>query len=296
MSYEWFALAAAALWAISSLISVVPARHLGSFAYSRWRMGCTAIMLTSMAWFIGGWATIESSHIIPMALSGLIGIFIGDTALFACMNRMGPRMAGLLFSCHAVFSAILGYWLFHETLSALELLGAILVFSGVVIAIFFGRKQANQHTWETIQGKLHIAICLGLLAALCQAMGGIIAKPIMQTSIDPVAASAIRMITAFIAHLTLRASGAKIAKPLQAINWKILGVTAVNGFLAMAVGMTLILYALQKGNVGMVALLSATTPIMILPLLWIYTKKRPSPFAWLGALLAVTGTGVLVAI
>ena len=127
-------------------------------------------------------------------------------------------------------------------------------------------------------------------------MGGIIAKPIMQTSIDPVAASAIRMITAFIAHLTLRASGAKIAKPLQAINWKILGVTAVNGFLAMAVGMTLILYALQKGNVGMVALLSATTPIMILPLLWIYTKKRPSPFAWLGALLAVTGTGVLVAI
>ena len=103
MSYEWFALAAAALWAISSLISVVPARHLGSFAYSRWRMGCTAIMLTSMAWFIGGWATIESSHIIPMALSGLIGIFIGDTALFACMNRMGPRMAGLLFSCHAVF-------------------------------------------------------------------------------------------------------------------------------------------------------------------------------------------------
>ena len=194
------------------------------------------------------------------------------------------------------FSAILGYWLFHETLSALELLGAILVFSGVVIAIFFGRKQANQHTWETVQGKLHIAICLGLLAALCQAMGGIIAKPIMQTSIDPVAASAIRMITAFIAHLTLRASGAKIAKPLQAINWKILGVTAVNGFLAMAVGMTLILYALQKGNVGMVALLSATTPIMILPLLWIYTKKRPSPFAWLGALLAVTGTGVLVAI
>ncbi len=55
MSYEWFALAAAALWAISSLISVTPARHLGAFAYSRWRMGCTALMLSSMAWAVGGW-------------------------------------------------------------------------------------------------------------------------------------------------------------------------------------------------------------------------------------------------
>lgn len=175
-----------------------------------------------------------------------------------------------------------------------EFLGSVLVFSGVVIAIFFGRKQPNQHVWESIQGKISIAIGLGLLAAFCQAMGGIIAKPVMQTSADPIAASAIRMITAFAAHLVLRASGAHIAKPLQSINWKVLGITALNGFLAMVVGMTLILYALQQGNVGMVALLSATTPIMILPLLWIYTKQRPSPFAWVGALLAVVGTGILV--
>ena len=62
----------------------------------------------------------------------------------------------------------------------------------------------------------------------------------------------------------------------------------------MAVGMTLILYALQEGNVGMVALLSSTTPIMLLPLLWIYTKRRPNRFAWLGAALAVIGAGILV--
>ncbi len=32
----------------------------------------------------------------------------------------------------------------------------------------------------------------------------------------------------------------------------------------------------------MVALLSSTTPIMLLPLLWIYTKQCPNPYAWLG--------------
>ncbi|EGR2797697.1 EamA family transporter [Vibrio navarrensis] len=294
MGFEWLALAAALLWAVASLLSVTPAQHLGSFAYSRWRMGCTAVILSSMAWFTGGWASVGQEHLVPMMLSGLIGIFIGDTALFACLNRMGPRQAGLLFSCHAVFSTILGYFLFSETLSTMEFIGSSLVFSGVVLAIFFGRRGSRQHSLETIKGSVWIGVGLGLTAALCQALGGIIAKPVMQTAIDPVAASAIRMISAFIAHTALRFSGAKIARPTQNMTWQIFYITAINGFLAMAVGMTLILYALREGNVGMVALLSSTTPIMLLPILWIYTKQRPNRYAWLGAIIAVTGTGILV--
>jgi len=294
MGFEWLALAAALLWAVASLLSVTPAQHLGSFAYSRWRMGCTAVILSSMAWFTGGWASVGQEHLVPMILSGLIGIFIGDTALFACLNRMGPRQAGLLFSCHAVFSTILGYFLFSETLSTMEFIGSSLVFSGVVLAIFFGRRGNRQHSLETIKGSVWIGVGLGLTAALCQALGGIIAKPVMQTAIDPVAASAIRMISAFIAHSALRFSGAKIARPTQTMTWQMFYITAINGFLAMAVGMTLILYALREGNVGMVALLSSTTPIMLLPILWIYTKQRPNRYAWLGAIIAVTGTGILV--
>ncbi|OIQ24177.1 DMT family transporter [uncultured Vibrio sp.] len=294
MGFEWLALAAAFLWAVASLLSVTPAQHLGSFAYSRWRMGCTSVILTIMALMTGGWGTIEASYITPMMLSGLIGIFIGDTALFACLNRMGPRQAGLLFSCHAVFSAILGFFMFSETMSLLEFLGSLLVFSGVITAIFFGRKKLNQNTLDHIKGKASIGIALGLLAALCQALGGIIAKPIMITSVDPIAASAIRMITAFLAHSLFLLSGAKIAKALNPMTWGIFTITAVNGFLAMAVGMTLILFALQTGNVGMVALLSSTTPIMLLPILWVYTKQRPNVYAWIGAIVAVIGTAILV--
>ncbi|ARR43244.1 EamA family transporter [Vibrio campbellii] len=294
MGYEWLALCAAFLWAVSSLISVVPAQHLGAFAYSRWRMGCTAVILSTMAWITGGWLSVSVGHITPMMASGLIGIFIGDTALFACLNRMGPRQAGLLFSCHAVFSAILGYFLFSESMTGMELIGAALVFSGVVMAIFYGRRGQTSNALEEIKGNVWIGVGLGLTAAMCQALGGIIAKPVMQTSVDPVAASAIRMISAFVAHCALWLIGAKVARATRTITWKVFGITALNGFLAMAVGMTLILYALREGNVGMVALLSSTTPIMLLPLLWVYTKKRPNRFAWFGAALAVIGTGILV--
>ncbi|MFS1443865.1 EamA family transporter [Vibrio sp. 10N.286.45.A3] len=294
MGFEWLALAAAFLWAIASLMSVKPAQHLGSFAYSRWRMGCTAVILSSMAWFTGGWSTVETGLVTPMMLSGLIGIFIGDTALFACLNRMGPRQAGLLFSCHAVFSAILGYFLFSESMTSGELIGSALVFSGVLTAIFFGRRGQANNQLEAIKGTVWIGVALGITAAICQALGGIIAKPVMQTNIDPVAASAIRMITAFIAHSAFRLTGAKLSRALNPMNVEILTITAVNGFLAMAVGMTLILYALQEGNVGMVALLSSTTPIMLLPILWLYTKQRPNAYAWVGAIVAVVGTGILV--
>ncbi|MCG9785271.1 DMT family transporter [Vibrio brasiliensis] len=294
MGYEWLALAAAFLWAVASILSVAPAQHLGTFAYSRWRMGCTSAILASIALFTGGWASVETSAISAMMLSGVIGIFIGDTALFACLNRMGPRQAGLLFSCHAVFSAILGYFLFSETMTNLELLGSGLVFSGVLTAIFFGRKGQSNNQLESIKGKVWVGISLGLLAALCQALGGIIAKPVMLTEIDPIAASAMRMMTAFAAHCLFFFSGARLARATRPMNLKIFSITALNGFLAMAVGMTLILYALQQGNVGMVALLSSTTPIMLLPILWIYSGKRPNRFAWIGAIVAVAGTGILV--
>lgn len=293
MGYEWLALAAALLWGVASLLSVTPARHLGTFAYSRWRMGCTSVILGSMALATGGWLSVTAADVTPMMLSGLIGIFIGDTALFACLNRMGPRQSGLLFSCHAVFSAIMGYFLFSERMTGTELVGSALVFSGVVTAIFFGRR-GQSHSLETVTGNVWIGIGLGLTAAMCQALGGIIAKPVMQTSIDPVAASAIRMMTAFCAHCVLRATGAKVSRALHPMTSRIFVITAVNGFLAMAVGMTLILYALRDGNVGMVALLSSTTPIMLLPILWVYTRQRPNRFAWLGAMVAVIGTGILV--
>ncbi len=294
MGYEWLALAAAFLWAISSLMSVKPAQHLGTFAYSRWRMGCTSLMLSLMALLTGGWQSVEWSAMSAMMLSGVVGIFIGDTALFACMNRMGPRQSGLLFSCHAVFSAILGYFLFSETMTSWELLGSTLVFSGVLTAIFFGRRKQTSASLDDVKGKIWIGISLGILAALCQALGGILAKPIMQTNIDPVAASAIRMVSALCAHSLLWLSGAKLARAHFPINPRIFTITAINAFLAMAVGMTLILYALREGNVGMVALLSSTTPIMLLPLLWLYTKQRPNRFAWIGAVVAVLGTGILV--
>lgn len=290
MGYEWLALAAASLWAIAALISVRPARHLGAFAYSRWRMFLVSLMLGGASLATGGWQSLDAGAVPLLILSGLIGIFIGDTALFACMNRMGPRRSGLLFSCHALFSALLGLWLFDETLTGWRLVGALLVFGGVMLAILFGRR-GQSHDWEQVRGPIAIGIGLGLTAALCQSLGAIIAKPVMTGgAVDPVSASGVRMASALLAHCVLRLLRLPLAMPLNPINRPILAMIGVNGFLAMALGMTLILVALRQGDVGMVAILSSTTPVVLLPLLWWHSGQRPSLPAWAGALLATLGT------
>ncbi|WP_421216283.1 DMT family transporter [Aeromonas enteropelogenes] len=295
MGYEWLALASASLWAVAALISVTPARHLGAFAYSRWRMFLVTLMLGTMSLFTGGWQTLSTSTLPLLALSGLVGIFIGDTALFACMNRLGPRRSGLLFSCHALFSALLGLWLFNEQLTGWRLLGALLVFSGVMLAILFGRRSSS--AWEQIRGSLAVGIGLGLTAALCQSVGAIIAKPVMMSGeVDAVSASGIRMGSALLAHCALRLVHLPLAMPLKPVTPRILGMIAVNGFLAMALGMTLILVALREGEVGMVAILSSTTPVILLPLLWWYSGERPSAAAWGGALLATLGTALVLGV
>ncbi len=292
MHYEWLSLCAAQLWACAALISVYPARQLGAFAFNRWRMICVTLMLGAMSLYTQGFATLSQGQLGQIALSGLIGIFIGDTAFYACLNRMGPRRAGVLFACHALFSALFGLWLFDESLKGMRLGGALLVFGGVVIAILFGRKVERK--LEPNVAPLWIGVALGLIAALCQSAGTLLAKPVMSTGVDPVAASCTRMAVAALAHGLLHALGRPLTRAQHPLTPKVVLAIVCNGFLAMGLGMTLFLLALRKGEVSMVAILSSTSPVMILPLLWLYTRQRPKATAWLGALLVVSGTALVL--
>ena len=68
---------------------------------------------------------------------------------------------------------------------------------------------------------------------------------------------------------------------------------AIPFFLGMALGMSLLLIALQNADAGIVATLSSTSPIMILFLIWIITKKIPTYGAWIGTLFAIGGTALI---
>lgn len=271
-------------------MSATASTHLGAFAFTRWRMLCAALMLWLIAAVSGGWATLAVDSLGVLVLSGIIGIFIGDTALFAAMNRLGPRRAGVLFATHSVFSVVLAYFFLGETQWGWTLAGSSLLISGVMIAIFFGKRKTELHAWEANQSQLKSGVALGLLAALCQALATLMLKPLMETDIDAVAASAVRMSTAFVLHQLIFMLGFKVSRAYLPMNKKVFLLVLANAALSMVLGMTLILQALKHGDAGMVAVLSSVSPVLVLPLLWLVYKRSPALGAWLGAALTVLGT------
>jgi drug/metabolite transporter (DMT)-like permease len=293
-AYDLFALGAAACWALGSVMSVTPSRHLGAFAFTRWRMAMVAVMLWAVVAMQGSWHSFDGHAWGVMAVSGLIGIFIGDTALFSAINRLGPRRAGVLFATHAAFSAALGFALLDERMSVQALLGGVLTLAGVMLAIVLGRHKDETHAWEADHGQVRVGVALALLAALCQAVGSLIAKPVMVQQVDPIMASAVRVSVATAAHAVLLLAGFRAARANQVPTARVLVQTGLNGFIAMGIGMTLVLLALEKGDVGMVAILSSVSPILVLPLLWLQLKRAPAPGAWLGASLTVVGTALIL--
>lgn len=253
-----------------------------------------AVMLWTTTLALSGLPITSFSHFGAMAFSGLIGIFVGDTALYSAMNRLGPRRAGILFATHAIFSALLGFVVFGERMSIQTMLGAGLTIFGVMIAILLGHRKCENHAWESNHGHLGIGIALGLLAALCQALGSLVAKPAMAEGMDPIVASAIRVSIACGAHFFLLWLGVTVARPTRRPSLLVLAQTALSGLVSVALGMTLLLLALKFGDVGMVSILSSVTPILLLPLLWLRLHRPPAYGAWFGAATSIVGTALIL--
>lgn len=294
MRPEALAVLAAACWAVAALFSAPAAQRIGAFAFSRWRMLFASALLWAIALSTGGWRTLDGSALGLLALSGFIGIFIGDTALFACMNRLGPRRSGVLFATHALFSAVFAWLFLGERLWGWALVGSGLLVGGVMMAIVWGRRADEQHGWEQTRGRLAVGVALGLLAALCQSVATLMLKPLMSTGIDAVAGSALRMSSALLAHALLLGSGWAGARAQARVRAQDAALIFGSAAVAMALGMTLILQAMKHGQAGLVAVLSSVTPILILPLLWLVYRRRPALGAWLGAGLAVAGTALIL--
>jgi drug/metabolite transporter (DMT)-like permease len=295
MIYYLAALGAALAWAVSGIISANPSSALGSLAFVRIRMTMVFFMLVAVLIVTSGWRSVEMVHVTPSIISGLVGILAGDAALFATMNRLGPRRAGILFSSNAIFSVILGWMFLREKLDIVTLIGIIIALTGVALAILFGKREKDLHHWEAIKGPLAVGVAIGLFSGFCQAVGSIVIRPVMESGVDPVAIAAIRVGIAALGLTIAMYSGVKSARAKLPLTPKLSGQVALSGFAAMGVGMTLLLFALRGGEVGIVATLSATTPALVLPLLWWKTGDRPPLLAWVGAGLVVVGSGLIFA-
>ena len=98
-------------------------------------------MLITYAYFDKTLFSINTEFLFIIIISGIVGVFLGDTLLFLALQRIGPRRNNILFALAAPFTIILNILILNEKMSLIEFIGCIFVFLGVIIAIAYGTKK-----------------------------------------------------------------------------------------------------------------------------------------------------------
>lgn len=286
------ALCTALCWAVGGIIAVGPVRAIGPLAFNRLRLSVIALGLIVGTTVLGGWETVSLESVLYLTASAATGIVAGDLALFWALGRLGPRRNVVVYATNAPLTALLGWLVLGEALGPLTVAGIFLVTAGVMLAVAL--RSDSGHALEEVHGSLIAGVAVCLVAAVGQSLGSIASKPAMVSGVDPIAAAAVRTgAAALMLHLLGLLPGLRMGFG-ENLTPRIVGLVLLNGFIGIGVGATLLMFALARGNTGVVATLSATSPVLILPILWLWTGKRPGVGAWIGAAIAVAGVGLIV--
>ena len=285
------AIGAAAIWSAVALSATRIVRYFGSYNYNLLRL--LGIIVFFFPYIYINWQSIyfNQSIFTAIVLSSIIGIIIGDTFLFICLKRLGPRRQALLFSMQIPFTIILAEVFLQTLPSFTELVGCGLIFLGIIVAIQFNRSIPDDDL-ENIQGNKYTGLLAGIGLALCQSIGIILMKPAL-VSTDPIVVSYLRVIVAAVIMFgsLFFIKNNQLWERMKNIKSTLFSIFL--GFMGMGVGMTMLIYALKYGNPGIISTLSSTMPIMIIPILWIATKNYAGHLAVVGAALTCIGAGII---
>ena len=89
------------------------------------------------------WASIRAAAL-PILYAGIMSSGAGYTLQIVGQKGLDPTIASLAMSLESVFSALAGWLLLGQTLTARELCGCALMFAAIVLAQLPEKKRAPQ--------------------------------------------------------------------------------------------------------------------------------------------------------
>ena len=325
-SGEFAGLATSALWVVSSLAFAAAGRRMGATRLNLLRSLLAAALLLVLHGFLNGnpWPTIGADRTWYLAISGLLGLAIGDQFLFAGYVLVGARTTTLLMTLAPTVAASLSWIVFGQTMSLQAIVGMIITLLGV-LWVAAERPHATSSITPAQQMK---GVWFGAGAALCQGVGMVLASNGLRGDIDAISAQTVRMsagavgiiVIAFVVSRMNQAarnvaqtknarSSSDISVDAQSLtatkiiplhvkradapHSKAIIAMVIGTFTGPILGVWCSLYALQKLEVGIATTLMSLVPVMILPVTRITEGRWPSTRAILGALIAVAGVAVL---
>jgi drug/metabolite transporter (DMT)-like permease len=238
-----------------------------------------------------------------LALSGLIGLAIGDAFLFQAYLSVGPRLGSLLLSLSTVFGALEAWLFFGESLRPGEILGIALTLAGIIwVVMDRGPRSAAPGTGlppgapdASPRRPALSGIIFGILGGLGQATGLVFSRQGMQGSFSPISGNVIRMLAAVLALWLVALLQKQAGSTIQTLkaNPSALKLVALAALIGPVIGVSLSLLAVQNTAVGVASVLTSLSPIFMLPFSRFFFKEHLGWQPIAGTLLAMAGVVVL---
>jgi len=289
------------LFTISVVCGHRTSKLIGGVEANFWRLALATL-------FLAGWAYTGGSGLSGEALpiflvSGLVGIGLGDAALFQALPRLGSRLTVLILQCLTAPIAALTEWLWlGTTLGWPQVLCMMLILTGVGVALAPG-----EHLTLT-RATLRAGIIFAIIGALGNGWGAVLSRKayaVAQASgetVDGGTAAFQRIVGGVLvaAILLLIAKRQFVRLPEDAEDvfdttsardkWRrIWPWVTMNSLAGQTLGVSAMQWALETTPTGIVMSIVALTPLTVIPLARMFENERTSARALVGGVIAVAG-------
>ena len=281
------ALLAASFWAVATVLYHRAGSHFSPLQMNLVKGVVATPLLLIVSLLLGNSLTLTSGLWL-LALSGVIGITIGDSCHFAALRRLGPWHAMLLEYLAPPLAAFMAWVFLADGLTAIEVAGAVITLSGVLVVVT--EKAPDKQPALSLTG-----ILFGCGAAVCQASGLVMAFSVLQTeSVNAIDAAFVRLaagsvLLAIIVGLSQRKAYGAIVSQLRSINpLPLLGAIVFGTFLAIWLQQI----SIANINPGLTQTLLSTAPLFLIPIS-LLKKQKITPRSVIGALISLAGIAIL---
>jgi drug/metabolite transporter (DMT)-like permease len=287
---ELAALGTAACWAVTSVVFAESARRIGSLRTNLLRLPIALVFLSvALVAGAGTFAGLDRTRLGWLTASALIGLVAGDLAFFAALERLGPRLAALLMSLAPAFATLAGALLLGELPGWVAAAGMVLTLGGVawVVSERHGRDELPAR--HRLQG-----VAIAVFSAACQGLGLVLSKLGMAGDVAALPATWVRIAVATaaiwaLAALIRRLDPADLGAAVRR-GWPFV---VAGAFFGPFAGVWLSLAAVRFTDVGVAATLMSTTPLLLIPVVAVTERYRPTLRAVTGTILAIAGVALL---
>jgi len=280
------ALGSAASWAVGAFLFKTLGEVLPPVAMTLAK-GVSSLALLGFVMVLTGPEPLGRGSLMLLAVSGLLGIALGDTFFFEALQGLGPQPLLVLAMLGQVLTVVMAVLFLGETPTPSVWIGVLLVVSGAAVVLqgtLAGEKRAT-----ALRG-----VSFGLLSVLCMCASNVAAKAALEARSDTIQATFVRMLAGTSGVFIFGMASKRLTAWVMPFRDRgLASLFALSVCVVTFGGFWLSIVAYKYAQLSVASSLTSTEPVFALALAVIFLKERVTLRAVGGTLATVTGVAFL---